>query len=73
MMKDNILEISDLQKFYAFKAVLGQGKFELEGKAMLGVASLFQWFYGLENIFKEKPLVPTQEQKSAVKHMKAIK
>jgi hypothetical protein len=38
----------DLAKFKAFKGVMNQAKFDIQGSAVLAAASLFAWFYDLE-------------------------
>lgn len=38
----------DLAKFKAFKGVMNQAKFDIQGNAVLAAASLFAWFHDLE-------------------------
>ena len=42
----------DLEQWRAFGAVIAQGNFELEGKAIVRVASLVQWYGSIEDKLK---------------------
>ena len=42
------LTTSDLEKYRQLRAVLSQGKFDLQGNAVQKVASLFIWYDSLE-------------------------
>lgn len=42
----------DLEQWRALGAVIAQGNFELEGKAIVRVASLVQWYGSIEDKLK---------------------
>ena len=58
----------DLKKYMAFKNIVGQGKFEIRGEAIIMASSLFQWFDELGSKIHEqvypKPQQPLQLAKS---------
>jgi hypothetical protein len=39
----------DLSYYRAFKDFVGQGKFEIQGKAAIAASSIFKWYYDLES------------------------
>lgn len=43
-MQLNELKDSDLEQYRALGSVLAQGKFDLQGSAIIKVASLIQWY-----------------------------
>ena len=43
----------DLVRYTAFKKVIEQGDFKIEWKAIIAVASLFQWYNGLDAEIKK--------------------
>lgn len=51
-------------KYKAFKKVLAKGKFEVQGEAVILMASLFNWFNYLETKIVEKKVEPIKKPKS---------
>ena len=41
-------EDKDLELYMAFKSVIEQGDFKIKGNAVMGAASLFAWYLGIE-------------------------
>jgi len=55
------LQTNDYKNYLALKAVINQGKFEIQGEAIVTVASLLSWYDKLEPKFKSneinKPII----------------
>ena len=50
------MEREDLIRYEAFKKVVKEGDFHVKGEAVLAIASLFNWYFGLgEELQKHLP------------------
>lgn len=54
----------DEAKYKAFKKVLAKGKFEVQGEAVILMASLFNWFNSLDAKIIEKKVEQIKKPKS---------
>ena len=64
---------TDLAKHKAFKTIVMQSKIEMKGDAAIMVASLFQWFNGLEDKIEKSINPPPLKGKKVKPPIKELK